>query len=248
VALVACEDTRQSSKLMDAAAAARPLLSLHEHNERDRIDQLVTRLATGEDIALISDAGTPLVSDPGYRLVSAVIDAGHAVVPIPGPSAVLAALAASGIATDAFSFIGFLPHKSAARQKLLEQWAAIPATLIFFESPHRILESLAQIATLFPQRQMAAARELTKLHEEILRGTAGEIHAQLAARPAIKGEFTLVLERGSENERLNPEETLAAMVARLQAEGVPRMDAIKQAAKALGLGKREAYDQLERAK
>ncbi len=249
--VVACEDTRQSSKLMAAAGAHRPLLSLHEHNESQRCHELVTRLLQGEDVALISDAGTPLISDPGYRLVEAAIAAGIAVSPIPGASAVLSALSVAGLPTDQFAFIGFLPHKAVARQKLLEKWADLEATLVCFESPHRILESLEEIAKLWPTRRMAACRELTKIHEEILRGSASEIHESLKRRPSVKGEFTLVIHRAEvlQNKAIlaNPK-NLKEGVDRLTAAGQSRMDAIKHAAKHAGLNKREAYGMLEKEK
>jgi 16S rRNA (cytidine1402-2'-O)-methyltransferase len=248
VAMVACEDTRQSAKLMEAAEAHRPLVSLHEHNERERIDEILQRLGQGEDIALISDAGTPLVSDPGFRVVAAAVEAGFKVSPIPGPSAVLSALSVAALPTDAFAFLGFLPHKAVARQKVLEQWAGVEATLVFFESPHRILETLEQLAELFPKRRLALGRELTKIHEEVLRGTAGELWDELARRPAVKGEFTVVMDRAGEPEIAAEPDTLRSEVDRLQGLGVSRMDAIKQAAKAAGIGKREAYEMLERKK
>jgi 16S rRNA (cytidine1402-2'-O)-methyltransferase len=249
--VVACEDTRQSAKLMAAAGAHRPLLSLHEHNESQRCHELVTRILQGEDVALISDAGTPLISDPGYRLVEAAIEAGITVSPIPGASAVLSALSVAGLPTDQFAFIGFLPHKSMARQKLLEKWADLEATLVCFESPHRILESLEEIANLWPSRRMAACRELTKIHEEIIRGTASEIYDKLRQRASVKGEFTLVIHRAealqNKAELANPK-NLKEEVERLSAGGLSRMDAIKQAAKHAGLNKREAYELLEKEK
>jgi 16S rRNA (cytidine1402-2'-O)-methyltransferase len=226
---------------MAAAEAARPLVSLHEHNEATRCREILDRLSQGEDVALISDAGTPLISDPGYRLVEAAIAAGIRVSPIPGPSAVISALCIAGLPTDQFVFIGFLPPKPAARRAHLESWSTAPATLVCFESPHRILESLADIAALWPARRMAACRELTKLHEEIA--------ARLAARPSIKGEFTLVIDRGNEATSLDSSPaSLAARVRQLQQDGLSRMDAIKQAAREAGLNKRAAYDLLEKEK
>jgi 16S rRNA (cytidine1402-2'-O)-methyltransferase len=251
VSLVACEDTRQSSRLMAAAGANRPLMSLHEHNEGQRCAELVNRILAGEDIALISDAGTPLISDPGYRLVEAAVAAGIKVSPIPGASAVLSALSVSGLPTDQFAFIGFLPHKSVARRKLLDQWTGVEATLICFESPHRILETLEEISMDYPTRRMAACRELTKIYEEVLRGTAGEILAQLKQRPSVKGEFTLVLgQSGPEQNEANLSNplNLKQEVDNLIAAGHSRMEAIKLAAKRAGLNKRAAYDLLEKEK
>jgi 16S rRNA (cytidine1402-2'-O)-methyltransferase len=242
-AVVACEDTRQTGKLMAAAASGRPLISLHEHNEEQRTGELVERMVAGEDVALVSDAGTPLVSDPGYRLVEAAIAAGIRICPIPGPSAVIAALSMAGLPTDRFAFLGFLPHKSAARRKLLEQWATVEATLVCFESPHRILEALADLEALWPERKLAACREITKLHEEVLRGTAGSIRKQLGERPAIKGEFTLVIDRAAAD-RLLEEEDWAERLAELEQLGMKRMDAIKEVARLAGVPKRVVYDRL----
>lgn len=232
---------------MAAANAHRPLVSLHEHNEAQRCHELVSRLAAGDDVALISDAGTPLVSDPGYRLVEAAIEANIRVSPIPGASAVLSALSIAGLPTDQFAFIGFLSHKQVSRRKLLEAWASTDATLVCFESPHRILEALEDLNALWPQRRMAACRELTKLHEEVLRGKPGEILDSLKQRPAIKGEFTLVIDRVGRAQASSPDQ-LKEIVLGLIASGVSRMDAIKQAAKEVGLTKREAYEHLEKEK
>lgn len=193
VDLIACEDTRQTSKLLAHYGIERPTVSYHEHNEAERSQDLAARMAAGASIALVSDAGMPLISDPGYRLVRAAIDAGVPVVAIPGPSAALSALAASGLPTDAFHFAGFLPHKQQQRLKALEALAEEQATLIFYEAPHRALESLEAIEQALGPRPVVLARELTKIHEEILRGTAAEIRAQLAGRDSVKGEITLLV-------------------------------------------------------
>lgn len=237
--LIACEDTRQTRKLLDHFGIDVRAVSYHEHNETQRAEELVEKLAAGTDIALVSDAGTPLISDPGYRLVQAAIQAGVPVVPIPGPSAALAALAASGLATDEFRFCGFLPAKSTQRRKLLEELHQESCTLIFYETPHRILEALADLDELYGDRPMVLGRELTKLHEEFLRGTAQEIRKQLASRPAIKGEITLLVGKfqGAAADDRPVEEAVYA----LETQGVPRMDAIKQIARARGLSKREVY-------
>ena len=241
-ALIACEDTRQTRKLLDHFDIRKPTVSYHEHNEAERTAELVERLRAGETIALVSDAGMPLVSDPGYRLVRAAIESGVAVVPVPGPSASLAALAASGLPTDAFHFGGFLPAKTGQRARLLESLAEEQATLIFYEAPHRLLESLDAIEAAFGPRPVVVARELTKIHEEFLRGTAAEIRAQLAARDAVKGETTILI--GKAEAPPADETPLPEAVDTLVRDGIPRMDAIKQVARRRGLSKREVYHQL----
>jgi 16S rRNA (cytidine1402-2'-O)-methyltransferase len=198
----------------------------------------------GASIALVSDAGMPLVSDPGYRLVRAAIDAGIAVEPVPGPSASLAALAASGLATDAFRFGGFLPHKTSQRRKLLESLAGEPDTLIFYEAPHRILAALEAIEQALGPRPVVVARELTKIHEEFLRGTASEVRAQLAARATVKGEITLLIGKAAAPA---PDDTpLREAVGKLVRAGVAKMEAIKQVARQRGLSKREVYGAVAR--
>jgi 16S rRNA (cytidine1402-2'-O)-methyltransferase len=186
----------------------------------------------------------PLVSDPGYRLVRAAVEAGVPVIPIPGPSAALTALAASGLPTDAFHFAGFLPHKPGQRLKALEAIADEHATVIFYEAPHRILEALEAVEEVLGARPIVVARELTKLHEEFLRGTAAEIRAALAARDSVKGEITLLIGKAVAPE---PDDTpVPDAVEALVRDGTPRMDAIKQVARRRGLSKREVYAQLVR--
>ena len=198
-------------------------------------------MRAGASLALVSDAGMPLVSDPGYRLVRAAIEAGVPVEPLPGPSAALAALAAAGLPTDHFHFAGFLPPKSGQRSKALEALKNESATLIFYEAPHRVLETLEAIALLLGPRPVVVARELTKVHEEFLRGTAAEIRAQLAARASIKGEFTLLVGKAVAPA---PDDTpIGDAVEELVRGGVARMDAIKQVARRRGLSKREIYEQ-----
>jgi 16S rRNA (cytidine1402-2'-O)-methyltransferase len=239
VAAIACEDTRQSQKLLEHYQIRKPLVSYHEHNEASRTAELIEKLERGESVALISDAGTPLVSDPGYRVVKSAIVNQIAVVPIPGASAVLAGLAASGLPTDEFRFIGFFPQKSGARRKSLEALINERATVIAYESPHRLLDTLAEMSEVFGTRRVVVARELTKLHEEFLRGSASAVHDELSKRPSVKGEITILIERA---------EVKAAIadplqeIARLQnEEGMERMEAIKAVAKQLGLPKREVY-------
>src|SRR5262249_17432462 len=192
-AVIACEDTRQTRKLLDHFHIHKPAVSYHEHNEAERTAELIVRLEGGETVALVSDAGMPLVSDPGYRLVRAAIEHGISVQPVPGPSASLAALAAAGLPTDAFHFGGFLPAKAGQRAQLLESLAGEQATLIFYEAPHRVLEALEAIEKVLGPRQVVVARELTKIHEEFLRGSAAEIRSQLAARDTVKGEITILI-------------------------------------------------------
>jgi 16S rRNA (cytidine1402-2'-O)-methyltransferase len=170
--LIACEDTRQTRKLLDHAGISKPAVSYHDHNEASRATELIGKLLSGANIALVSDAGTPLISDPGYRVVEAAIEAGIVVVPIPGACAAVAALSASGLPPDSFRFCGFLPPKSSQRRKLLEELANETGTLIFYEAPHRILDALDDIAEVMGTRRVVVGREITKLHEEFLRGTA----------------------------------------------------------------------------
>ncbi|MEI9812341.1 MAG: 16S rRNA (cytidine(1402)-2'-O)-methyltransferase [Acidobacteriota bacterium] len=235
---IACEDTRQTRKLLDHYGITTATLSYHDHNEAARAVELIERLKSGASIALVSDAGTPLLSDPGYRLVHAAVEANVPVVPIPGASAALSALAGSGLATDQFRFCGFLPPKQGQRRKALEEVAHQDCTLVFYEAPHRILETLEDITAVMGVREVVVARELTKMHEEFLRGTADEVRAQLAARPAVKGEITLLIGKG---EPVADDTPIAEAVAALEAKGVSRMDAMKQVARDRGLSKRDVY-------
>lgn len=192
--LVACEDTRRTGRLLAHLGIKRPLLSLHEHNERRRVPSLLTALEEGKVVALASDAGTPLVSDPGFVLVREAAARGVRVEPVPGPSALLAALVISGLPPHPFTFAGFPPPKGGKRRTFYRKLAALPHTLVIFESPHRALASLADAVTeLGGERPAALARELTKLHEEVVRATLSEILAELSRRPAIKGELVLVV-------------------------------------------------------
>lgn len=246
VDLIACEDTRQTHKLLQHYGIEKPTISYHEHNESQRAAELTARLLAGTSIALVTDAGTPLVSDPGYRLVHAAVECGIAVEALPGASAALTALAGSGLPTDSFRFGGFLPSKPGQRVKLLQSLAGEHATLIFYEAPHRILEALEAIEAALGERPVVVARELSKLHEEFLRGTAGEIRAQLGARDAVKGEITVLI--GKATGPAKDDTPLDEAVDALMRHGTPRMDAIKQVARKRGLSKREVYEQLLRAK
>ncbi len=192
-AVVACEDTRVTGRLLAHRGIEARLISLHDHNERRRAPELLRRLLAGEDLSLVSDAGTPLVSDPGYRLVREAIAAGVEVIAVPGPSAVLAALAVSGLPPYPFTFVGYPPRKEGRRTAFFERFADLDHTLVVFESPHRILHTLDTAARVLGERPAALARELTKLHEETLRGTLEALRAELAARDAVKGEMVLVI-------------------------------------------------------
>ncbi|RMG42962.1 MAG: 16S rRNA (cytidine(1402)-2'-O)-methyltransferase [Acidobacteria bacterium] len=190
---VVAEDTRRTRKLLARLGLSRPLLSAHRFSEARRTGELVARLERGENLALVTDGGTPGISDPGARLVAAAAAAGCRVEPIPGPSAVTAALSASGFSADRFLFAGFLPSKRAARRRALRDLARFPDTIVLYEAPHRIVEALGDAAEILGARPACLGRELTKLHEEILRGSLPELHAALEARGRIRGEFVLVV-------------------------------------------------------
>jgi 16S rRNA (cytidine1402-2'-O)-methyltransferase len=222
------------------------MTSYHEHNEVARAAELVAKLAAGTSVALVSDAGMPLVSDPGFRVVNAAIREGIPVVPIPGASAMVAALSAAGLATDSFYFGGFLPPKSGQRARALEALREQTATLVFYEAPHRILETLGDVERILGPRPVVVARELTKLHEEFLRGSVGEVGAALASRPSIKGEITLLVGKaeGPANDATPIEDAVDACLR----AGMSRMDAIKVVARKRGLSKREVYRQTQTEK
>ncbi len=190
---ILCEDTRVTSRLLERYGIRNTMKPYHEHNAEKVRPAIIAGLQDGKSFALVSDAGVPLVSDPGYRLVQACIAEGLAVTAIPGASATLTALALSGLPTDCFTFIGFLPQKSKARIDLLSSFKKLPSTLIAFESPHRIVDALADVTAALGERPIAMARELTKLHEEVLRGTANDVREILAARDSVKGEIVLVI-------------------------------------------------------
>ena len=234
---IACEDTRTTGRLLQHYQIGTRTLSYHDHNEQERSLELVNRLCAGEKGALVSDAGTPLLSDPGYRIVRAAAEAGITVQALPGPSAMLAGLVVSGLPTDQFHFAGFLPPKTQAREKVLRELEWESATLIFYEAPHRILETLASIQSVYGDREVCVARELTKLYEETIRGTAAHIAAQLVARDSVRGEFVVLVAKGLARTDKPLDEAVRDMIA----AGVDRMDAIKTVAHERGLSKREVY-------
>jgi 16S rRNA (cytidine1402-2'-O)-methyltransferase len=239
---IACEDTRESRKLLDHFEIKTPLVSYHDFNELQRAKELADRLKAGESGAIISDAGMPLVSDPGYRLVRAAIEAGIDVRPVPGASATVTALAASGLPTDSFHFLGFLPAKSGQRANLLDSLKSEKATLIFYEAPHRIMDTLSDIERILGLRPVVVAREMTKIHEEFLRGTAGQILDQLRTRESIRGEITLLI--GKSNRPVQPTEPMEKAMANQIGSGLSRMDAMKAIARERGISKREVYKHL----
>ncbi len=236
---IACEDTRQTRKLLDHYGISKPTVSYHEHNEQARSEDLVRALEAGENIAMVSDAGTPLIADPGFRVVREARERGIRVVPIPGPSAVITALSAAGLPTDSFAFLGFLPPKSGQRRKALEEARALGMTVVFYETPHRIEDALADMADVLGDAPIVLGRELTKIHEEFLAGTATALRTALETRPAVKGEFTVLL--GKSDAPQAQTTTIDEEVASLIQSGVPRMDALKQVARRRGLSKREVY-------
>lgn len=239
VDLVACEDTRHSRKLLNHYMITTPLTAYHQHNEEVKAERLVEKLRDGISIALISDAGTPGISDPGYRIVVACRNAGLPVVAIPGPSAVISALAISGLPTDAFVFAGFLPTKRAARQEVLTRLRAEQRTTLCYEAPHRLNETLSEIVELLGEdRPVAVARELTKMHEEVVRGSALEVRQIFAARE-IRGEIVLMIAPSGDLD--TPTITVDEALAQLLTEGTPLRAAVKQVAKAYGLPGDEVY-------
>lgn len=224
---IAAEDTRRTRILLQHYGISTPLLSFHEHNQAQRIPQLLRRLARGEDGALVSDAGTPLINDPGFELVQAALEAGHTVVPVPGPSAVLAALVASGLPPDRFLYLGYLPRKPGPRQRTLQEVAHLPFTLIFLETPQRLVETLEDMVNVLGgERRIAVAHELTKVHESFLRTTLAQALEHYRQHPP-RGEFTLVVE-GAPPRQWTEEELDAAI-----REGLARGESPKTLAKAL---------------
>ena len=249
---IACEDTRQTRKLLDRYGITTPVISSHEHNEAIRSRQLIDELQAGARVAVVSDAGTPGISDPGMVLTTAAIAAGVAVYPIPGPSALLAALVASGLNTEYFLFVGFLPPKAGARRTALEDLAASTpqgTTVMFYEAPHRIGEMLAELESILGMEcRIVLARELTKIHEEFLRGPVAEVRSQMAARDSVRGEMVVLVEMPSPGTAMAG--TSTSLVARLEelekTEGLPEKEALKMVARERGVSKSELWRELQR--
>jgi len=244
---IACEDTRHTQKLLTHYDIHRPLVSYHEHNELTRAPELVFAMEQGAKIALVSDAGTPLVSDPGHRLVTLCLRHHIPVVPVPGPSALLASLSASGLPAEEFLFVGFLPARSGERRRTLERLRIEDRTIILYEAPHRVAECVSDAGGILGDRPACLAREVTKLHEEFLRGKLSEIAASLAERPP-RGEITLLIgpaQAAEARSGADSAQSLAARVDELMHQAkLDRREALKLAAKERGLTRRAAYDQL----
>lgn len=244
--LIACEDTRHTAKLLTYYGIGTPRESYHKFNEESRAPRLIQLLREGKNIALVSDSGMPLISDPGYELVSLCGKEGIRVIPVPGPSALVAALAASGLPAEDFFFAGFLPSRASLRKRKLEELRDIAATLILYEAPHRLLDSLEDMAAILGQRRATLARELTKIHEELLHGTLPQLLETLRARPRIQGEITLVIERGESAPAIAsyPDSLRQHLEEEMQKTGLSRNEALKSVAKQRGISRKQAYKKL----
>jgi 16S rRNA (cytidine1402-2'-O)-methyltransferase len=247
---IACEDTRQTQKLLNHYGISSRTVSYHEHNELTRAPELVLDLEGGARVALVTDAGMPGISDPGFRLISLAIRHHIPVVPIPGASAFLAALVASGLPTDSFRFSGFLPAKVGQRRQMLESVKASPRTQVFYEAPHRVKEAVEDVVEILgADRQLVIAREVTKIHEEFLRGRAGDVLEILKARGDIKGEITLLIGKAEEGHKVAAGVSVRHRLERIMAEEkLDEKAALKRIAKEMGVSKSEAYRELQRSK
>jgi 16S rRNA (cytidine1402-2'-O)-methyltransferase len=237
--LIAAEDTRHTQILLKRFEIHTPLTSYHEHNERSKAPELVARLGRGENIALVSDAGTPAISDPGYRLVFAALQGGIRVVPIPGPSAVISALSASGLPSDGFLFAGFLPAKKQERRTKLQSLRNERHSIVFYEAPHRLREALDDMHLVFGDRRVVVARELTKVHEQFLRGRLSEVIGQVAAAE-IRGEITVIIEGSSATQAVSTEE-LRKEIEQLQNNGMRLKEIAEVLGERYGYSKRDIY-------
>jgi 16S rRNA (cytidine1402-2'-O)-methyltransferase len=250
-AAIGCEDTRQTQKLLNHFGIETRTVSYHEHNERERAAELVAQIEQGQSVAVVTDAGMPGISDPGYRLVTLAVEHNIQVVPIPGACAFLAALVASGLPTDSFRFNGFLPSKLGQRRSALEQIKNSQVTEIYYEAPHRIVATLQDVVeVLGANRTVVVAREVTKIHEEFLRGKASDALADLARRGEVRGEITLLIGRVEEGEAPVVQHKSARQRVRevMQSEGVDEREAMKRVAKEMGVSKSEVYRELQKGK
>lgn len=250
VDLIACEDTRHTRKLLTHFGISRKLISYHEYNEAERAEEFAVLLEQGKSIAIVSDAGTPGISDPSFRIVQKAHDIGAKVVPIPGAVAFVNALIVSGLPTDAVFFGGFLPSKKTERQKRLEEIKLLPATVAFYEAPHRLVKSLADCLEILGNRKAAVAREITKLHEEIARGSLDELMRKFSDT-RVKGEIVIVIEREkveSPKSKAQSPVDLVERISGLEKEGFERKAALKKAAKEFGMSKSDAYRILQKSK
>jgi 16S rRNA (cytidine1402-2'-O)-methyltransferase len=244
VDFVACEDTRHTRKLLNHYGINAKTISYHEHNERERAAELLARLQDGANVAVVSDAGTPAVSDPGFRLVRLAAENGVRVVSIPGPTALISALVASGLPTDEFFFGGFLPARTSARRARLAELRAVNATLIFYEAPHRIAATLRDARAILGEREAVVARELTKLHEELARGRLSELGSHFGSSESARGEIVLIIDRtviADKASETRPVASIGSLVEIFEKQGLDQRAALKKAARELGLSRAEAY-------
>jgi 16S rRNA (cytidine1402-2'-O)-methyltransferase len=247
VDLIACEDTRHTRKLLQHYGIDTKTISYHEHNEQQRAGELIELIKQGSDVAIVSDAGTPAISDPGYRLVRAAVEQNIGIVPLPGPSALISALIAAGLPTDQFFFGGFLPARSSARRARFDELRSIPGTLIFYEAPHRLATSLRDAHEILGEREAVVARELTKLHEEIRRGRLSELAEHYSNSEQPRGEIVLLIDRTVLDDaaaRSEKPASIAALVKQFETDGLDHRAALKKAARELGLSRAEAYRRL----
>jgi 16S rRNA (cytidine1402-2'-O)-methyltransferase len=247
VDLIACEDTRHTRKLLSHYGINTRTISYHEHNERERAAELLTRLQAGASIAIVSDAGTPGINDPGFRIVQLAIENDVRVISLPGPSALITALVAAGLPTDEFFFGGFLPAKANARRTRLAELRALPATLVFYEAPHRIAATLKDAHEILGQRQAVVARELTKMHEEFARGLLTELAERFSSDEKARGEIVLIIDRAviaEEAGENKAESSIALLVALFEEQGLDQRAALKKAAREMGIPRAEAYRRL----
>jgi 16S rRNA (cytidine1402-2'-O)-methyltransferase len=240
VDVIAAEDTRHSRKLLSHYGISKPLISYWGQKEKVKSTEILERLHSGQSVALISDAGTPGISDPGAVLIKRALEEGLSVVSVPGASALIAALSISGLSTEEFTFIGFLPAKKTQRQKVLKELSLESRTLVFYEAPHRILETLSDMMEIFGERRAAVVKEVSKIHEEVLRGNLYEILDRLEEY-TIAGEYVIVVEGRAEEKRLTTDDALSEVSA-LMKKGLGRKEAVKKIAETYGLSKKELYD------